>query len=187
MVSGIMVEMELACRARGDLRVISEREILSNATVEHKKLKYQRCIPVRFEYNSRFELKNVEPDKYIAIEHMPTGRRKYFFLEADRGTEPLVANIKRSSIWLKMRLYDQVSADTLQDYHFGIKSFQVLFVATGPKRTENMVGVNKKFRGEKGWKRFLFTTEEAIKRENILTLGWWNGRDDELVTLVKPQ
>ncbi len=53
--------------------------------------------------------------------------------------------------------------DTLQEPHFGINSFEVLFVTLGRKRIANMIEQNKKFRNKRGWKRFLFTAQEEIK------------------------
>ncbi len=187
LVATVMVELEVACARRGDMRVVSEREIIDEqSTPAHKKVRNRRSIPVKVrDLKGRVHQKFLIPDKIFALEHEPTGKRKYLFLEADRGTEPLTARIERSSILLKMQMYDQIAYETLQDVHFGIKDFGVLFVTQGVKRAENMVGTNKKVRNGKGWKRFLFTTEGAVKKDGILTLGWWNGRDDELISLVK--
>ena len=64
----------------------------------------------------------------------------YYFLEFDRGTEPLKErqNSKTSSIMRKFKVYQEMYRSNLYKKHFGLESLVTLIVTINKERMESM-------------------------------------------------
>ena len=99
LVSDVMVSLELACRQHG-IRLLHEDELnLPVATPLHWR--------TRLRDGTRL---GVIPDRVFALEYSDQNgqvQRIYYFLEADRGTMPVVREkLTQSSFYRKLLAYE---------------------------------------------------------------------------------
>ena len=101
MVSDIMVALEIACRQRGDVRLLIEHEIPLPAATRNQRAPFQWTVT-----GSGKKKFGVIPDRVFALESGDKGERILCFLEADRGTMPVErAKHDASSIARKLHAY----------------------------------------------------------------------------------
>ena len=91
-------------------------------------------------------------------------RMGFFFLEADRSTEPIQrADILRNSIFKKMVGYLNSWDQGLFSENFAFKKARILFVTLSQKRIESMIKLNKKLDPSgQGYRLFLFAEGKRI-------------------------
>lgn len=101
----------------------------------------------------------------------------FFFLEADRATEPNEADQERLGyIYRKMLAYSFTHKLRIHTKHLGFQEFRVLFVTTSAKRVENMIRENIQVNNGAGSEPFLFTDEPSLcTAKDILKHAWING------------
>ena len=135
MVSDVMVEIELACRKSGRVRLLWGNELPVSGTLPR---------PFRW----RVKLKNgrkrgVIPDRVFTLESMDqngANQRAFFFLEADRGTTPVLrTDMSQNSMYRKFLSYEATWTQAVHQKQFGFHRFRVLTVTTGTKRVASLV------------------------------------------------
>jgi hypothetical protein len=130
MISDIMVALELTCRQSGTMRLLIEHEIPlpQNTRLESD--------PFRWTVGaSRREKMGVIPDCVFAVEYHNTREPILGFLEADRGTMPVIrAKQKSSSIARKLIAYCATWKSGIHRSRFGISRMRVVIVTTGIER-----------------------------------------------------
>lgn len=104
----------------------------------------------------------LNPDAYFILS-TSDGRRDHFFLEVDRGTEPITRTTwRRTHMYRKLVAYWQLYSVRLAERK-GIPSFRVLTVTTTETRVDNMRGLARAMDPKKkGSGMFLFTTADQI-------------------------
>jgi hypothetical protein len=138
LVADVMVALERACTARGDIRLIRPSEILEAVAPEATRaLERPFYWTADVAWNGWRGTVGVVPDKVFGLEfvHEPPPNRVWFFLEADKGTEtvlPARATLKRSSFLQKAAAYHATWQQKLHTERFGLKNFRVLTVTTTP-------------------------------------------------------
>ncbi|MDE2103400.1 MAG: replication-relaxation family protein [Patescibacteria group bacterium] len=172
LVSEIMVALELACRRRG-IRLIYEDEL---------KLKQ----PVRWQVKIQGGMKlGVVPDRVFALEytdHSGQLQRQHFFLEADRGTMPVVRkNLVQTSFFRKLLAYEATWTNKVHQRHLGIQQFRVLTVTTIPDRVQTMLEACSQLK--RGHGLFLFADSSVVERE-LFSAMWSNAKTGELSPLL---
>ncbi len=138
MVSEVLIRIESDCRTRGAM-FIPEHEILVTAGHEPATRKIRWRVEVKT--GEMKERVGVIPDAAFAIDEAGgnTIRRRYFFVEVDRGTMPVYRkNLCNSSIRRKALAYARTRKTRALRERFGIPGFQVLFVATKRTRLARM-------------------------------------------------
>jgi len=125
------------------------------------------------------------PDTIFGLQFLD-GRdldQKFFFLEADRGTEPRrrtqreQKSIELPSISQKMERYRQIYRDGVHRSRFPIEHFRVLFVTSKNRpRVNNMVHTART-NIESLHGLFLFITEEELLGDP-LSAPWQTGRGE---------
>lgn len=175
-----MIHFELAHQSTHPIRLISTDEIISGANREqlhkHNPLSWRVNAP----FDGIFEETTVTPDYFFGLEYtdLPKGKNKrYFFLEADRGTEP-VRRKKRTqeSLYRKMSGYMATRASGIHTALYNIKGFRVCFVTTGKKRIETLLTWLDTLTNGKGYRDFLFTDEKTLADcDDVLQLPWTTG------------
>lgn len=118
----------------------------------------------------------LNPDAYFVLAHAG-GRRDHFFLEVDRGTEPVVrSQWNRTSIRRKLAAYWQLYRTRVAE-RAGIPSFRVLTVTTSNTRVDNMRALARAMDPKhKGSSMFLFATTGQITLDDAapaLTAPIW--------------
>jgi Replication-relaxation len=189
LVADFMVRLEAACKKRGDVKIIRPEEIVEHSPEETK----ERQNPLGWSVTVYREGEKINlgvvPDKIFGLHVLsrPEGRNKaYFFLEADRGTMPVMRKgLKQTSFFRKFLAYHETWQQELHTKLFNIKNFRVLTVTSTPERIKNMIAANREINNGEGSNLFLFTSQEAMETcENTFALQWRNGRDGKLVGMI---
>jgi hypothetical protein len=180
-VAEVMVAFEVACRSREGVQFMPPEEVLAGAPEATRRLR----LPFRWQAEVRQGGKpyrlGVEPDKVFGLEFQgePAHRRRtYFFLEADRGTMPVVRKgLGQTSFLRKLLCYQEIWRQGIHGTHLGISNFRVLTVTTSKERVEHLVEACRSLGGA-GSRLFLFADRERLGREDALTHEWVNGRGE---------
>jgi hypothetical protein len=109
-------------------------------------------------------------------------RSRFFFLEADRGTEPVRAgDWQRTSIRRKLVAYATLYLDAA-DQAAGITAFRVLTITTTTDRRDTMRSLARELHPPKVRGLFLFTTADQVTLDNptaaLTQPVWYEPRDE---------
>jgi len=178
MVSDIMVALELACRRRGDVRLLIEHEIpLPEAT---------RALRDPFRWTVTVSGKGklgVIPDRVFALEFTGSHERILCFLEADRGTMPIErAKHDASSITRKLHAYAATWKAGIHRTRFGQARLRVLTVTTSENRCENILTAASEVSG--GFGIFLQTHITSGFSPKTCLGSVWQNTAGQLVSLL---
>ena len=175
LVSSVMVSLELACRTRG-LRLLYEDELV----LPVKQQPFQWWVKI-----ADGTKLGVIPDAVFAIEYPDANsqsQRAYFFLEADRGTMPVVRkHLTQTSFKRKLLAYEATWADKVHQRHLGIHRFRVLTVTTIAARVKSLLDACAGLK--RGHGLFLFA-DVSILEKDLFSPLWRNGKTGELSPLL---
>jgi Replication-relaxation len=153
-VTDFMVALALACSRRGQLEVMYFDEIMRELAPDETRKNPQpyhwpvsvRPIPDRWQ-GREAKTHYAIPDKIFGIRNLdrPEGRnRTFFFLEADRGTMPVVRpGLDKSSLLRKLVLYGFTHEDGLHRKYYGLPNFRVLTVVPRRQRINTILAAHK--------------------------------------------
>jgi hypothetical protein len=175
LVSDIMVALELTCRKHG-IRLLYEDEL--NLPVTKRPFQWWVKIPGGTKLT-------VIPDRVFALEYTGSSgkpERVYFFLEADRGTMPVVrTNLAQTSFRRKLLAYAATWTNKVHQRYLGIHRFRVLTVTTIPGRVQSLLEACSQL--QRGHGLFLFA-DTSILNEDLFASVWHNGKTGELVEII---
>lgn len=191
MICDILASIEIGIRATGSLRFVSWPEILASPKMPEatRAAANPFALPVSVTYScpktnatERWD-KPLVPDAIFGIEYSSGGRKTYrfFALEADRNTEPVVrANLLQTSYLRKMLQYRAVVAQRTYLTRFGLPNLLVLTVTTNEQHLRNIMELAGTLAGGTSSPSFLFKTmpsldslEKApLPTPGILTAPW---------------
>jgi DNA-binding Lrp family transcriptional regulator len=178
MVSDIMVALEIACRKRGDVRLLIEHEIPLPAETRNQRAPFQWTVT-----GSGKEKLGVIPDRAFALEFGDKGERILCFLEADRGTMPVErAKHDASSIARKLYAYALTWKAGIHRSRFGTSRVRVLTVTTSESRCESIRTAASAVSGGHGI--FLQTHITSDFSTETCLSSVWRNTADELVSLL---
>lgn len=174
LVSDVMVSLELACRQRG-IRLLHEDEL--NLPVE---------APLHWRVKLRDGTKlGVIPDRTFALEYSDQKgqvQRVYYFLEADRGTMPVVREkLAQSSFYRKLLAYEATWTNKVHQRHLGIPRFRVLTVTTSAARVKSLLDACSRL--QRGHGLFLFA-DQSVLQKDLLSAVWQCGKASAMSALV---
>ncbi len=112
---------------------------------------------------------------------------KYFFLEADRGTMPVVrTDLRRTSFLRKFLSYAATYRDKLHRKRFGMGNFRVLTVTTSKARIDKIIAAYKEHVSDVPPNLFLFADHGRVQAaDDLLSLSWTNGKGSAVSLLPK--
>jgi hypothetical protein len=174
-VSEVMVSIEISCRKHG-IRLLheDELELPKNEGVCRWWVKIQGGMRL-----------GVVPDQVFALEYPDRDgnvERTHFFLEADRGTMPVVrTNLNQTSFRRKLLAYEATWANKVHQRHLGIQRFRVLAVTTIPSRVESLLEACSRLK--RGHGLFLFA-DQAAQEKDLLSPVWRSCKDADLHPLL---
>ncbi len=183
-VAEVMVAFEVACRSREGVQFIPPEEVLAAAPAETRRLRLPFRWQVEVRHGGKPHRLGVEPDKVFGLrfEDAPENRRHaFFFLEADRGTMPVRRKgLAQTSFLRKLLAYQETWRRGLHRTHFGIPNFRVLTVTANRERVGHLAEACRSLSGG-GSRLFLFTEQERLSHEDILSHEWVNGRGERVL------
>jgi hypothetical protein len=161
LVSEIMVSLELTCRQHG-ITLLYEDQL--RQSVEKQSFKWR--------VEGKLKL-GVVPDRVFALEYADEKgetQRAYFFLEADRGTMPVIRkNLVQTSFYRKLLTYEATWVNKIHQRQLGIHRFRVLTVTTSAARLNSLLDACSKLK--RGHGLFLFA-DRTILEKDLLSAGW---------------
>lgn len=174
-VADFMTAVELWCRARPDIDLIREREIIADAPDETRNARE----PLRWlvwPERGRNEVWSVVPDGLFALS-FADGTASYFLFEIDRGTIPIVRNsLDHRSIARKLATYYEGWRANRHVEQFGVKQMRVLIVTESAERVRNMLAAIDQITGGKGSNFFLLIDKATLAAGDPLTAEWTSGK-----------
>ena len=183
LVSNVMVSLELACQKRGDVRILYDDQL--GLPVERQSFRWWAKIQGGMKLG-------VIPDRVFALEYTDQSgqtQRAYFFLEADRGTMPVVRqNLVQTSFHRKLLAYEATWANKVHQRHFDIPRFRVLTVTTNAIRVHSLLEACSQLK--RGHGLFLFADRSVLEKD-LFSAVWYSGKTGQAETLlnekVQPQ
>jgi hypothetical protein len=175
-IADFMVGLELACRARGDVAIIREDQIIAAAPAETRAARE----PLRWEAVSveqgKRERWSVVPDGLFGLS-FADGTAAYFLLEFDRGTIPISRRGgDHRSIRRKLKTYYDGWRAQRHVEQFGIKQMRVLTITSSPERVHNMAGAVRTITEGRGSAFFLFGYADQLRDADPLSIEWMSGK-----------
>jgi hypothetical protein len=173
MVSDIMVALELACRNRPDIRLLSAEDL--------KIPKMREPFQWQVDIGQRQKI-GVIPDRVFGLEY--NGEQCWYFLEADRGTMPITrGTFDQTSFQRKLLAYEATWSQNLHRTRFGWQRFRVLTVTTNTQRVQGIKEACQSLTHGHGL--FLFLDAAAFSKDgNILTIPWQTCRPEKTEALT---
>ena len=179
-IANFMVDLEIACRSAGNVRIITKDDILTSAPETTRRKRHPFRWQTRIHWNDQWHDIAIVPDIIFGLHYTnrPEGKNKaYFVVEIDRGTMPITRrDIGQTSFARKLHSYADTFERKLHLEQFGIKNFRVLTVTTSQERVETMKAA---YLSEVSVKApaglFLFAEKE---RDATAIFDWANAQGD---------
>jgi DNA-binding Lrp family transcriptional regulator len=175
-VADVMVAIELACRKRDGIRLLYEDQLA---------LRSERQ-PFQWRVKTREGVKlGVIPDRVFALEYPDQNaqpQRVYFFLEADRGTMPVVrSGLTQTSFYRKLLAYEATWTQKIHQRHLGIHRFRVLTVTTVAARVKSLLEACSQLK--RGHGLFLFADRTVLEKD-LFSAVWRRGKSSEAAGIL---
>ena len=183
LAADLMVSAEIAARRTGTVRLIEPRDILAGAPQLTRRADNPWALPARITYAGVTQDIRLIPDKVFGLDYTDARKRSYFFVEADRGTMPIIrSNPRQTSFHQKILGYLAGSRPiNTHGEHFGIGNFRVLTITTSPERIASMIDALKQATRGTGSNQFLFVDRAALQRcPDALKLEWISGKGERV-------
>lgn len=182
MVADVMVALELACRKKGSICLLTEDELSPKKSHGSKRPAF--CWRVNINPSTKL---GVIPDRTFALEFTDRSgspERAFFFLEADRGTMPVTRkSLSQTSFYRKLLAYEATWSQSIHRTRFGFHRFRVITVTSSATRLTSLVSVCSQLK--RGHGLFLFADRKIVEKPtDILSLLWQTGRPGETGSLL---
>ena len=176
-IAEFWVALELAARARTDLRVLERNDILDDAPKSNRDRLVKLEASIRI--GGMLQRNAVVPDALFGL-RMDDTRDNYFMLEIDRGEMPVerYRNAHRTYFSKKMQTYLEANRQRRHVHDLGIENFRVLTVTTDASRIDRMLTALDRLTNGKGSNLFLFTDFETLAASNPLEVKWLTGKGE---------
>ena len=182
LVADVMVAATGAVRSRPDVVLIDTAQIVDG-------VRPSRANPLKLAAETIVDGRKRElalvPDALFGLDFTIERKRKYFLVEADNGTMPIVrSDLEQTSFARKLMTYLAGGGQANRfGQQLGIGNFRVLTVTTSAERVASMLQALKTLTNGNGSAQFLFTDRAALlASSDLLSLEWTTGKGD-LVTL----
>jgi len=181
LVSDVMVVIELACRENGRTHLLTQNQLVLPGESNCE----PQCLGWKVNLNSNLKL-GVIPDRVFALEYEgrnSSSNRALFFLEADRGTMPVMRhNLSQTSLYRKLLAYEATWLQSIYRTRFGFQRFRVLVVTTSALRLRSLLEACSTLKSGRGL--FLFADRSLLEKSgNIFSPIWRNGRGEPVSLL----
>ena len=183
LTADLMIATQQATRIRSDVRLIEADEILAAAPQETRKGLNPFKLTTRMIRDGRSIDLAVIPDAVFGLDFTSERKQKYFFVEADRATMPIVRTaLEQTSYYRKLLAYIAGGGKNNEfGQHFGVDNFRVLTVTTSVGRTASMLEALRTATHGKGSKQFLFIDRTTLRASfDLFSLDWISGKGDPI-------
>jgi hypothetical protein len=176
LVSDVMVSLELACRKHGGIRLLYEDQLALHS--ERQPFQWR----VKVQGGVRL---GVIPDRVFALEYAGENgqpERVHFFLEADRGTMPVMrSGLTQTSFYRKLIAYEATWTQKIHQRRLGIHRFRVLTVTTVAARVTSLLEACSQLK--RGHGLFLFADRTVLEKDPFSAV-WRRGKSSETAGIL---
>ncbi|MBL8566574.1 MAG: hypothetical protein JNM89_12730 [Hyphomicrobiaceae bacterium] len=161
--------------------LIETGDIIARAPEATQRAKNPFLLAARSQVNGSPQELAVVPDAVFGFDFNSERMRLYFFVEADRGTMPVMrASLDHTSIYRKLVTYlAGGGASNAFGQQLGIGNFRVLTVTTSAERVKGMLTALQQATRGAGSRQFLFATGDDICRApDLLSVAWIDGKGE---------
>jgi len=173
MICDILSSIEIGVSKDAELRFISWPEILASPKMPERTRYAAKPlaarVPVTYTPPSARKSHRTDrpllPDALFGLEYSANGKKQYrfFALEADRNTQPIVRrNLHQSSYLRKILQYREIAARSVHKTLWGLPNLLVLTVTTSDRHRENIMGLVDELTAGKGSTSLLFKTLPSL-------------------------
>jgi hypothetical protein len=177
------VGLECAARARADVHLIRPDELVAAFPDQRGTARNPFTLKVTLSHRGVMHETGLVPDFAFGLT-LTDGSRRYFLVEIDRGTMPVVRSdiLRQTSFEEKMRAYLTAHAAKQHERQFGWKTFRVLTITTDARRAWSMTEALRHLRvpHSPGASLFLFATRDGLRGSDPLTHAWQDGTGREV-------
>lgn len=182
-ISDVQVALEAACRRSPPFLVEPLEDILTRAPSATRIDPTPATWQVELHYRGVYYTFRLTPDRIFALAHRERvlrdpRTRKYFFLEVDRGTMPVVRqDLYYTSILRKYLTYVATYHSNIHSDRFAMTNMRVLFVGKTKKRIDNMItAFQEHMIGSVSPQLFLFADHPTlVAHRDVLHYPWLDG------------
>ncbi len=163
MICEVLASVELATMGMPDLRFIPLPEILAKAPESARGTSFPLRIPLGAGNGS-----HIVPDAIFGLEYRSRDRRfyRFFALEADRGTMPVVRTQSASTSYLtKLFAYERAISGKTYRAQLGVPNLIVLTVTTSAARQDAMLDAIAQAPGD--FSPFFFAAAPALTEPDL--------------------
>jgi DNA-binding Lrp family transcriptional regulator len=175
-VADVMVAIELACRKRDGIRLLYEDQLALRS--ERQPFQWRVKTPGGIKLG-------IIPDRVFALEYPDQNaepQRMHFFLEADRGTMPVVrSGLTQTSFYRKLLAYEATWTQKIHQRHLGIHRFRVLTVTTIAARVKSLLEACSQLK--RGHGLFLFADRTVLEKD-LFSAVWRRGKSSEAAGIL---
>ena len=178
-ITEFMVALDIACRRRGTLQVIHFDEILASiAPEETRKSRRPYQWPVALRWKGGDVVLHPTPDCIFGIRNLDLSdgaNRKFFFLEADRGTMPTVRRtLDKTSFLRKILGYAETYRRGMHAKRYSLPNVRVITVTPGRGRIANIIAAYREHAAALVSPKFFLFADRAGLRcaEDFLDYPW---------------
>jgi hypothetical protein len=185
LTADVMVAAERATHALPDVRLMEAQQILAAAPETTRNAANPLKLKTRAHHEGNVIDLAVVPDRVFGLDFTSERKRKYFFLEADRATMPIMRTGLDQTSYVRKLVAYLAGGGKANAFgaHFGIGNFRVLTVTTSRERTATMIDALEQLTRGTGSSQFLFVDRPTLLAStNLLSLEWTSGKG-EMVTL----
>ena len=184
LIADVMVSVHVSLQQRPDIKLIEPEEIIANAPAATRAMRNPFYLKARVRHDGAYHDLAVIPDRVFGLDFTAERKRSYFFLEADRGTMPIMrSTLTQTSIYRKLLTYVAGGApENAFGKQLGVGNFRVVFVASSEERAANMLSTSLSTIPSAGSGQMLFADQDAVSgQDGFLGCQWKNSRSDHVV------
>ena len=176
LVSDVMVSLELACRKHEGIRLLYEDQLALHSERQ----------PFQWRVKTRGGIwLGVIPDRVFALEYTDENaqlERVHFFLEADRGTMPVIrSGLTQTSFYRKLIAYEATWTQKIHQRRLGIHRFRVLTVTTVAARVKSLLDACSQLK--RGHGLFLFADRTVLEKD-LFSAVWRRGKSSDTAGIL---
>jgi DNA-binding Lrp family transcriptional regulator len=176
LVSDVMVSLELACRKHDGIKLLYEDQLALHSERQPFQWRVKRQDGIKL---------GIIPDRVFALEYTDQNarpQRVHFFLEADRGTMPVVrSGLTQTSFYRKLLAYEATWTQKIHQRHLGIHRFRVLTVTTVAARVKSLLEACSQLK--RGHGLFLFADRTVLDKD-LFSAVWRRGKSSETAGIL---
>lgn len=186
LIADVMVAVHVSLHQRPDIKLIEPEEIIANAPAATRAMRNPFYFKARVRHDGAYHDLAVVPDRVFGLDFTAERKRSYFFLEADRGTMPMMrSTLAQTSIYRKVLAYVAGGAPENEfGKQLGIGNFRALFLTSSDERVASMVDALKLTTNGAGSRQLLFASRDALANEfGAIGAEWLTGQGDRVFGL----